>query len=193
MNTQLSKRILGVALATALLLLVPLVAMNVTDDVRWSPADFVLAGSMLFATGVTLVLIVTKSVSRSYRMGAVLAVVSLLLLVWTNLAVGLIGSEDNPANLLYGGVLVAGAVGCMVSRLAASGMAKTLFVMAGVLVAAPILAAMTGMFPALSQGSLLAFAGGSMVFVVLFTVAGLLFRHASRSTPAAKRSAAHAG
>lgn len=39
---------LRVALVTGLLLLVPLVAMQFTDEVRWNLADFVVAGALLF-------------------------------------------------------------------------------------------------------------------------------------------------
>jgi len=33
------------------------------------------------------------------------------IIVWINGAVGITGSENNPANLLYGGVLVVGIIG----------------------------------------------------------------------------------
>ena len=37
-----------------------------------------------------------------------MAIVAAFLLIWINLAVGINGSEDNPANLMYGGVLTVG-------------------------------------------------------------------------------------
>ena len=46
--------VIRVALATALVLLVPLVAMQITDEADWSLADFVLAGALLGGTGLLL-------------------------------------------------------------------------------------------------------------------------------------------
>jgi hypothetical protein len=43
-----------VALATAFILLVPLVAMQFTDEVDWGLADFVVAGALLGGTGLLL-------------------------------------------------------------------------------------------------------------------------------------------
>ncbi|MCH2279677.1 MAG: hypothetical protein MK358_12525, partial [Vicinamibacterales bacterium] len=47
-----------------------------------------------------------------------------------NGAVGIIGSEDNDANLMYGGVLVVGAIGAIIARFKPEGMARVLFAMA---------------------------------------------------------------
>jgi hypothetical protein len=43
-----------------------------------------------------------------------------------NLAVGIIGSEDNPANLMYGGVLAVGIIGAIIARFEPHGMARAL-------------------------------------------------------------------
>ena len=43
-----------------------------------------------------------------------------------NLAVGVIGSEENPANLMFGGVLAVGIVGAVVARFRPRGMARAL-------------------------------------------------------------------
>ena len=49
-----------VALVTALLLLIPLLAMRFTDEVAWSPTDFAVAGALLFGTGFTYKVIAGK-------------------------------------------------------------------------------------------------------------------------------------
>ena len=54
-----------------------------------------------------------KMGSVMYRAVGV-AVVTAFILVWMNLAVGLIGNESNPANLMYGGVLVVGVIGVII-------------------------------------------------------------------------------
>jgi hypothetical protein len=66
----------------------------------------------------------------AYRMAVGIALLGAFLLIWMNLAVGIIGSEDNPANLMYAGVLAIGLVGAFAVRFRPRGMALTLGVMA---------------------------------------------------------------
>jgi peptidoglycan/LPS O-acetylase OafA/YrhL len=103
-------------------------------------------------------------------------VATALILVWTNLAVGLIGSGDNPANWMYFGVLVVGIIGALVARFRPRGMARALFVtaLAQVLVAAITLVAGLG-YPLSGPLEILVMNG---FFVVLFAGSALLFRRA---------------
>src|SRR6478735_2347857 len=55
-----------------------------------------------------------------------IALVAAVLLVWINLAVGIVGSEDNPANLMFGAVLATGIVGALAARFRPRGMARAL-------------------------------------------------------------------
>jgi hypothetical protein len=66
---------------------------------------------------------VSRSGSIAFRAASGIAVLAAFLLVWTNLAVGMIGSEDNPYNLLFGGVLAIALVGSIAARFRAAGMA----------------------------------------------------------------------
>ena len=85
----LRKPLLGVALATALLLLLPALAMQFTSEVSWGPGDFVVAGFLLFGAG-TLAVLGFRHVSGSGRRAAlVLGIAFGLALVWAELAVGL--------------------------------------------------------------------------------------------------------
>src|ERR687895_1776065 len=63
--------------AAALLLLLPLVAMQFTDEVNWTVADFVVAGALLFGVGVPFELAVRKTRDAAYRaaVGVALAAV----------------------------------------------------------------------------------------------------------------------
>lgn len=76
-----------IALATCLLLLVPLVAMQFTAAVNWSAMDFVVMGCLLFAAG-SLFVLVARKLPRRYWIatGALFAIA--LLYVWAELAVG---------------------------------------------------------------------------------------------------------
>ena len=120
-------RILGWG-AAALLLTLPFVAMQFTREVNWSPADFIVMGVMLGSAGLALEFLFRRSGSHAYRLGAALAVLTVFLTVWANLAVGMIGAEDNPYNLLFGGVLLVGLAGMILARFAPAGMARAMVV-----------------------------------------------------------------
>lgn len=128
------------ALTAALLLLVPLVAMQFSPDVTWTLFDFLVAGALLFSTGLAGELILRQATTPAYRLAAGLALGTGLFLVWANLAVGLIGSENNPANLLYGGVLAVAVVGAVLARLRPLGLARALLATALAQALVPLLA-----------------------------------------------------
>lgn len=48
------------------------------------------------------------------------------ILVWLHAAVGLIGSDDNPANLMYGSVLAIAALGAVMARFQPRGITRAL-------------------------------------------------------------------
>jgi len=74
------------------LLCIPLLAMQFSGDVRWSVADFVLAGFLLFFSGLLVQFIQNKVSKCSWRIRLIFVVVFLLLLLWAELAVGLFDS-----------------------------------------------------------------------------------------------------
>jgi hypothetical protein len=132
----------------ALLLLTPLVAMQVSDEWRWGVGSFVLLGGMLGAIGGAIELAARRTVSSAYRAGVAVATVTTFLIIWMNLAVGIIGDEDNPANLMYAGVLAVGLAGSVVARFGPQGMAQamatTAIIQALVAVAALVLGSVPG-------------------------------------------------
>ncbi|MBB4152429.1 hypothetical protein GGQ80_000305 [Sphingomonas jinjuensis] len=127
-------RIFGWGSAAALLA-APAVAMQFTREVNWTASDFVFAAVMLATVGGALELLMRASGGWAYRGGAAIMAIGLFLLVWMNLAVGIIGSENNPANGLYLGVLGIGVAGAAAARLRAGGMAATTLAMAAAQVA----------------------------------------------------------
>ncbi len=84
-----NKRLLTILFSVPLLLLIPLIAMQFTQEVSWNLADFLVAGTLLLGTGLLLELVLRKVPRQGYRVLFVLAIVILLLLVWAELAVGL--------------------------------------------------------------------------------------------------------
>lgn len=112
--------------AAGALLLLPLAAMQFTREVNWSLADFMVFGGMLLAACGSYEAALRLSASTLYRAAVGVAVASAFVLVWINLAVGVIGSEGNPANVVYAGVLGVGFVGARVARMRPAGMATAL-------------------------------------------------------------------
>ncbi len=171
-----------VALITASILMVPLVALLFTNEVNWNLFDFIVMGILLFGTGLTYVLTSRISDSIAYRTAVGVAVVAGLLLIWMNLAVGIIGSEDNPANLLYVGVLAAGFIGAIIARFQAYGMARALFAMAlaQVLIAVFALIAGLGSTGPIWPRDILILTG---LFTALWIGSALFFQRAAREQP----------
>ena len=169
--------------AAAFLLLLPLFAMQVTDQVVWDAADFAVFGAMLFTAGVTCELAVRKTGNNLYRSAVGVAAVTAFILVWVNLAVGVIGNEGNYANLMYGGVLAVGIIGAIIARFQPNGMARAMFAtaLAQVLVAVIALIAGWGSTAPLWPRDILAATG---IFAMLWVISAVLFRNAASSGPA---------
>lgn len=130
-RTSLGRSVARVALVTGGLLLIPFLAMRVTSEVAWTLSDFGIAGALLFAAGLTFELLVRRAGGNpAYRAAAGIAVGAALVLVWANLAVGIIGSENHPANVLYFGALAVGVAGAALARLRPRGMALAMLVTA---------------------------------------------------------------
>ncbi len=175
-DTILSNAIM-VAIISALFLLIPLTAKLLTDEMAWSFSDFVAAWVLWFITGFAYKLIVRKHGNYMYRAAVGLAVATALFLVWANLAVGLIGSEDNPANLMYIGVLAVGFLGAIIARFQPRGMSLVLFAMASaqILVAAIALIARLDLSP---ESTVIEILGVNLFFAILWSGSALLFRNA---------------
>jgi hypothetical protein len=168
------RSVVGVALATAFILLIPMLA-----EWAWSLADFVFAGALLFGTGLTYVLVARKAGNIAYRAAVGVALAAALLLVWINLAVGIIGTEDDPANAMYAGVLAVGIIGAIIARFRPHGMARALFATA----LAQALVAVFALIFRLGSGSPPGVLGILILngfFVALFVGSASLFRYAAR-------------
>lgn len=178
---DITRRLIVWAAVVAALLLIPLVAMQFTKEVNWDLFDFAFMGAMLFGAGLAYELVARKGGATAYRVAVGLALAGVFLLVWINGAVGIIGNEGNPANLMYFGVLVVGLVGAVIVRLEPRGMAKALLAMALAQMLVPVIALVIWQPQVTSWGA----AGVAGVFVLnaffamLFAVSALLFRRAA--------------
>jgi hypothetical protein len=73
-------------------LLLPLLAMQFTDEVNWNLTDFIVAGVLLFGAGLTYEVLARKGDTVAYRVAVGIAVAAALLLIWMELAVGIFGT-----------------------------------------------------------------------------------------------------
>lgn len=167
-----------VALVTVLILLVPFVAMQFSTEVNWSPADFLVMGTLIAGTGMAYVWLSRGSANLVYRLAAALALGAAFLMTWANLAVGLIGSGPNPANLMYMMVLPVLIAGAWRARLKPAGMERTLYGVSLLLVLMACIALFSGMQRHIDT-STAEILGISGLFASLFFIAGLLFHYAA--------------
>lgn len=177
------KRLLVWAGIVALLLLIPLIAMQFTSEVNWDFTDFAIMGAVLFGIGFAYELIASRSVNTVYRTAFGVGLLGAFLLFWVNGAVGIIGNEGQPANLLYGIVFLVGLVGALIARFKARGMAITLFIAATVQLLVPVCAYFIWPPPETSWSpSVIGVFLLSGFFALFFLVSGLLFRKADTDT-----------
>jgi hypothetical protein len=174
---------IGTALIAAFLLLVPLFAKLITDEMAWDFFDFVAAWTLLFGAGFTYRMVAKKmGNSIMYRAAVGVAVATALFLVWANLAVGLIGSEDNPANGMYMVVLAIGFLGAIITRLQPRGMSRVLFIMAFAHGIITVIALITRLHLS-PESSVIEIIGVNGFFAVLWSASALLFRNVNKEQP----------
>lgn len=178
-DTKFYQSIAILALITVFLLMIPLIAMQFTDEVVWTLGDFLFAGTLIFGTGLTYKLATRTSGNTAYKVAVGIALASGFMLIWGNGAVGIIGSENNPINMWYYGVALLGIIGALIVRFQSKGMMITMFTMAlaQALVAA---VALIGGYYQSPPSSVMEIIGVNGFFITLFVVSALLFRYAAQ-------------
>jgi hypothetical protein len=110
----------------AVLWLLPLVAKQFTAEMQWSVGDFVAWAVMLAVAAGIYELGTRLSRNASYRLAMGIAAATGFFVTWVNLAVGIIGDEDNPLNQMYFAVLGVGLLGAVLARFRPLGMWRAL-------------------------------------------------------------------
>ena len=87
-----NKRLIIILTTAAILLLIPFVAMQFTNEVNWKIQDFTIMGVLLFGTGLLCELVMRKIKSIKHRIITCSAVLFIFFLVWAELAVGIFGT-----------------------------------------------------------------------------------------------------
>lgn len=157
--------------------MVPLVASQLVDGWNWPPAAFARVYVLFFLTGMLFAVVAQRMNTWSYKAATGLSLLTAFALGWSNMVQ--VADTENPANLWYYSVLVVGAIGALLARLRAPGLALTLFAMAATL-ALISLTLPSGAPPDVARR----IAIGHAVYTALFTASGLLFRHASATDQA---------
>ena len=112
--------------AAAALLCIPAIAMRYTSEVDWTASDFVVMGTLFAAILGAYEFLASRAPGFAYRAASVLTTLGIFLLIWMNMAVGIIGSENNDANLMFVAVVALIVGGGCVSRFQAPGMRAAL-------------------------------------------------------------------
>jgi hypothetical protein len=166
--------------AAAALLAAPAVLMQFDPEMIWDETDFIVFGLMIGSVGLAFDFLARRAGSLAYLAGAAAALLAMFLLVWINLAVGIIGSEDNPANRMYAGVLAVAVGGAAIARFRPRGMALAMAAAAGaqLLVGLIALATDAGTDGANWPRDVI---GATGSFTTFWLLSAVLFRTAARS------------
>ncbi|MCK0177931.1 hypothetical protein MWU50_01365 [Flavobacteriaceae bacterium S0862] len=87
-----NKRLKNMLIFVAVILLIPLIAMQFTEEVNWELTDFIVAGVLLLGTGLVCEFVMRKVKKKENRIALCIVIITILLLVWAELAVGIFGS-----------------------------------------------------------------------------------------------------
>lgn len=87
-----NKRLIVIVLVVAVILLIPFIAMQFTNEVDWKLTDFVIAAILLLGTGLSCEFVLRKVKNLQYRIAICAFLLLALFLVWAELAVGIFGT-----------------------------------------------------------------------------------------------------
>lgn len=82
-------RLIVILSVIAVILLIPLVAMQFTTEVDWNLMDFIIMGALLLVVGLSFELILRKVKSKRNRLILCGLVLLAFFLIWVELAVGI--------------------------------------------------------------------------------------------------------
>ncbi|GAA0870458.1 hypothetical protein GCM10009116_22940 [Brevundimonas basaltis] len=152
--------------------LFPLAAkLLMAEGMLWTTFDFIVWGVMLLVAAAVCEIGLRLSGSLAWRAGVVVAAGTAFLITWSNLAVGIIGDENNPLNQIFFGVVAIALAGSFVARFRPKGMALAMLVTA--------VAQFATAFVALAYEPIVFAIVG--VFALGWLLAAWLFREAGRA------------
>jgi hypothetical protein len=183
--TQLmqTRAVIRWVLITAAVLAVPAAAMafnngvpdpgSGTEGVNWGPMDFAIIGVLVLGSGLLYEYASSRAGSFAHRAAIGIAVAAGLFLIWVNLAVGMIGDEGDPANLMYIFVLFVALAGATIARFEPREASIAMFATAAAHATVVVIALVAGLDAALRADA---------DVIGAWLVSGLLFRQASQTS-----------
>jgi len=174
----------GPWVGAAALLALPAIAVRYSTEVAWTTFDFLFAGGMFLAVLIPWELAMRTGRDLAFLVGCAIALGLGFLTVWFTGAVGIIGSEDNPANFMFFGVLAVALLGTVFSGFKAKGMSLAMVAAAAaqLLVGAIAYLGNMGVEGESWPKDVIGLTG---VFTLLWVLAGGLLRHSSRTSSGA--------
>lgn len=91
-NNLLSNNIFRIAVVTVVILSIPLLAIQFSNEVNWSVEDFIIIGVLLFGMGLLYEVISKRLKNKNHRLAVGVAVLLLTMYIWAELAVGIFTS-----------------------------------------------------------------------------------------------------
>ena len=82
----------NILIVVAILLSIPLIAMQFTDEVSWTILDFVVIGILLLSIWFICELTIRKVSKIKHRIAICITILVVFLLIWAELAVGIFGT-----------------------------------------------------------------------------------------------------
>ena len=147
----------------------PILIIRATQTAVRDPGDYGFLIILLTGVGIAYEVASRVPARSAYLAAWIIAAATALLNVWINLAVGIIGSEDNPANLIYAGVIAVAIGDALLARFQPLGMARAMIGTAAAQLLIFVIALAAG----------LGFTGPITIFFsALWLIAAWLFRRA---------------
>lgn len=141
-------------------------------------------GVLIFTTGCSYVLITRYTRNIVSKAGYAMAIGTTFLLIWSNLAVGLIGGGPHLGNLMSMAVVAVAIIGIILSRFTAAGMEKAMYATAFTLVILAVIALLANIheYPGSPINEIIAVNG---FFILLYVVTWVLFRYVDQTSATA--------
>ena len=66
--------------------------MYLKNEFNWTLEDFIIAGLLLFGTGLLIHFLIRQMTNSKYKLIVILILIFVLILIWTELGVGILGT-----------------------------------------------------------------------------------------------------
>lgn len=159
--------------AALVVLMIPAVMMQISDEWHWTPASFVLAGTVIGGLLLLYEYADRLNGSRAYRAGVAIVLLASFLTVWTTIV------RDDGNGIGFFLLIMAAAVSALAARFEAAGMARA---MLGIAIMQALLGIAIATAPVTTrvEGEPMRAMLFNCFFAVLWLISAALFRTAAK-------------